>query len=449
LSTEASYRFERGTDPEIAPVASARAAAMIAEIAGGEVLDGIVDVYPQPAECRRITMRRSRYSLLTGLQIKLADAEAILRALGFEVESDVENDSLHAVAPSWRIDIAIEEDLVEEVARIAGYDNLKTTLPGSAGAGAYLPGEEGRRAARRVLTSVGYSEAVSFSFVNAEADAIVSDAPDSARLRLQNPIDETQSHMRTTLLGGLLKALEHNFNHASRNVRLFEIGKCFLGPSSNGADERPKETEHLALIATGARNEFDWQTANAKIDFYDVKGAIESIAGALGLPTLEYALVETTASLHPGRAALISLAGNRVGHIGQLHPRVAASYKFKQAVYVAELDFGALLNADRVDVRYQPLPKYPAVVRDLALLISTSVPLAAIEGAIYDLSIPELVGVRLFDLYSGKELPAGKHSLALSLRYRAADRTLTDEEIGAMHAQIVHRLIEEFSAEIR
>ncbi len=445
LSTEASYRFERGTDPEIVPVASARAAAMIAEIAGGEVLDGIVDVYPKQAERRRITMRRARYSQLTGLQIELGEAEAILRGLGFEVEADIENDSLHTNAPSWRIDISIEEDLIEEVARIAGYDNLKTTLPGSAGAGAYLPGEEGRRAARRALTSLGYTEAVSFSFVNAEADAVVSDAPDSARLLLRNPIDETQSHMRTTLLGGLLKALEHNFNHSSRNVRLFEIGKCFL----DAGEDRPRETEHLAFVATGARNEFDWQTANAKIDFFDVKGALESIGAALGLPPMEFTPVETRTSLHPGRAALISLAGNRVGQIGQLHPRVAANYKFKQAVFVAELDFGALLNADRAGVRYQPLPKYPAVVRDLALLIETSVPLAAIERAVHALSISELAGIRLFDLYSGKELPAGKHSIALSLRYRAADRTLTDEEISVMHSQIVKQLTEEFSAEIR
>jgi phenylalanyl-tRNA synthetase beta chain len=322
---------------------------------------------------------------------------------------------------------------------------LKTTLPGSAGAGAYVSGEEDRRAARRALTAVGYNEAVSFSFVNAEADSVVSDAPDSARLQLQNPIDETQSHMRTTLLGGLLKALEHNFNHASRNVRLFEIGKCF----ADTGEDRPKEAEHLAMVVTGARNEFDWQTASARIDFFDVKGAVESIVEVLRLPPLEYAPTDIIPSLHPGRAALISVAGNRVGRIGQLHPRVAADYKFKQAVFVAELDFGALLNADRAGVRYQPLPKYPAVVRDLALLVNTSVPLAAIEGAVYGLSIPELVSVRLFDLYSGKELPAGKHSLALSLRYRAADRTLTDEEISAIHARIVHRLAEEFSAEVR
>lgn len=445
LATEASYRFERGTDPEIVPGASARAAAMIAEIAGGQVLSGLVDVYPQKAQTHKIKMRRARYQHITGLQIELGEAERILRALGFEVEAEVEKDLLRAVAPTWRIDAAIEEDLIEEVARIAGYDNLKTSLPGSAGAGAYLPGENGRRGARRVLTGLGYNEAVSFSFVNAEADARVSEAADSARLQLQNPIDETAGHMRTTLLGGLLKALEHNLNYGSRNVRLFEIGKCFLG----AGDERPTEIERLALVCIGARNEADWQAASARTDFFDVKGVIESVIESLGLPPLQFSMAETIQYLHPGRAALLSLGDQLVGQVGQLHPRVAAEYKFKQPVFIAELNLGALLNADRVEVRYQPLPKFPTASRDLALLIDTSVPLATIEQAVSGLAIPELIGFKLFDLYAGKELAAGKHSLALSLRYRAADRTLTDEEVAAMHERIVQKLKQEFSAEVR
>ena len=445
LSTEASYRFERGTDPEIVPVASARAAAMIAEIAGGQVLSGLVDVYPQKAQTHKIKMRRARYQHLTGLQIELGEAERILRSLGFEVEAETDKDLLRAVAPTWRIDAAIEEDLIEEVARIAGYDKLKTTLPGSAGAGAYLPGENGRRAARRVLACLGYNEAVSFSFVNAEADARVSEAAESARLQLQNPIDETAGHMRTTLLGGLLKALEHNLNHGSRNVRLFEIGKCFLGVG----DERPTEIERLALVCTGARNEADWQAASARTDFFDVKGAVESVIESLGLPPLQFSSAETIPYLHPGRAALLSLGNQLIGQVGQLHPRVAAEYKFKQPVFIAELNLGALLNADRVEVRYQPLPKFPTASRDLALLIDTSVPLATIEQTVNGLAISELVGFKLFDLYAGKELPAGKHSIALSLRYRAADRTLTDEEVAAMHDRIVQKLKQEFSAEVR
>ncbi|HKX33673.1 MAG TPA: phenylalanine--tRNA ligase subunit beta [Blastocatellia bacterium] len=445
LSTEASYRFERGVDPEIAPVASARAAALIAELAGGEIVGELIDVYPQPKSRPLIGFRRSRCTALTGLEVELGTAERILRELGFHVEAEVAADSLRAGAPSWRIDISLEEDLIEEVSRIVGYEKVKTTLPGGAGAGAYLKGESGRRTARQTLTSLGYNEAISFSFVNPEADCELSRHPVESQLQLKNPIDETQSVMRTTLLGGLLKALGHNFNHGTRTVRLFEMGKCFVdrGP------ERPAEIERLALVATGARHESDWLQAAARIDFYDLKGAVEAIGANLGLPELEFTPIEEIGYLHPGRAAIISMGKKPVGQMGQLHPRVATNYKFRQPVLVAELEFGELLAADRLEVRYQALPKYPTVVRDLALLIDQSVPWAAIENAIIELAIPELVAVRLFDLYAGRELPPGKHSMALSLRYRAADRTLTDEEINTAHNRIVKRLTDKFGAEPR
>ncbi|MDX2032396.1 MAG: phenylalanine--tRNA ligase subunit beta [Blastocatellia bacterium] len=448
LSTEASYRYERGTDPEIVAVASDRAAALIAEIAGGEALGGLIDVHPRKAAHPPIAMRAARYETMIGAPVELAEAERILRALGFAVETDAEQGVLRTASPTWRIDVSIEEDLIEEVARIAGYDRLENTLPGSAGAGAYLPGEERRRAARRTLATLGYNEAISFSFVNAEADALLTEAGEDARLLLTNPIDETQSHMRTTLLGGLLKALEHNFNHSNRNVRLFEVGKCFLRAEGDEA-ARPAEIERLALIATGARNEADWQAASARLDFYDLKGAIESIVEALGLPAPGFAAEEAIGHLHPGRAAAISVGEARVGSLGQLHPRIAANYKFKQPVFVAEIDLGAMLDEDRVEVRYRPLPKYPTVTRDLAVLIDKAVSFRAMQTAIFALEIPELMGVRLFDIYAGRELPEGRHSVALSLRYRAADRTLTDEEIAAAHDRVRKVLGEQFGAELR
>jgi phenylalanyl-tRNA synthetase beta chain len=251
--------------------------------------------------------------------------------------------------------------------------------------------------------------------------------------------------MRTTLLGGLLKAVAHNFNHGIRNVCLFEIGKCFIVDD----DERPTEIERLALVATGARKDSDWMQAGARIDFYDLKGAIETVGAALGLPKLEFNPIEDVPYLHPGRAAIISLGERWVGRLGQLHPRVAANYKFKQPVFVAELNFGQLLTENRVEIRYRPLPKYPTVVRDVALLIDNRVPFAAIENAIAGLGITELIDVRLFDIYAGKELPAGKHSIALSLNYRADNRTLTDEEVNLVHKRILDNLIGNFGAEIR
>ncbi|HEV2667909.1 MAG TPA: phenylalanine--tRNA ligase subunit beta [Blastocatellia bacterium] len=447
LSTEASYRFERGTDPEIVAKASDRAAALIAEIAGGEVLNGLVDAYPTKAARDWIEFRRPRYAALTGLRIQLGEAERVLRSLGFAVEADVENDRIRASAPSWRVDISVEEDLIEEVARIAGYDNLKNTLPGGAGVGAYLPGEDARRAARLTLTALGYDEAVSFSFVNGETDEVLSEVGENSRLALINPIDETQAHIRVTLLGGLLDALERNFNYGARNVRLFEIGKCFVADLG----ERPLETERLGIVATGARNEDDWDSSNggAGIDFYDVKGAVESIAETIGLPALEFEPDDSCDFLHPGRRAEVRMGEEVIGVMGQLHPRVAARYKFKQPVFVADLNLRIMLLADRAKVRYHPLPKFPTVVRDLALLIDTGVQFAGVERAIKEMKIPELVEVKLFDLYAGKELPPGKHSIALSLRYRAANRVLTNKEVDAAHDSLIEMLKREFDVEVR
>jgi len=446
MSTEASYRFERGTDYEAVVRACDRTAALIAELAGGEVLDGIIDVYPQPiVRGGPIIFRRARYQALTGLEVGLGEAERILRALGFVVEADVQADALRAIPPSWRVDVAMEEDLIEEVARITGFSRLRTTLPGSSGAGAYLTGESGRRAARRALAAMGYHEAISFSFVNPEADALLSDAPRESRLVLRNPIDETQGQMRTTLLAGLLDAVARNFNHGTRNVQLFEVGKCFLATGG----ERPQEIERLGLAATGARNEADWRAASERVDFYDLKGAVEAVAENLGLLWLSFAPTESVSYLHPGRAAVISLDGREVGRLGQLHPHVAASYKFKQPVFVAELDFGALLGAEPAEVRYRPLPRFPTAVRDLSLLLDEAVAYSAIERAVGELQLPELVSVRLFDLYTGQELPPGKRSLALSLSYRAPERTLTEAEIQALHERVVATLRRKFAAELR
>ncbi len=446
LATEASYRFERGTDPEMVPIASARAAKLIAEIAGGKILDGLIDVYPQKAEPRPVSLRLAKYRTKTSLDISLDEATEILRALGLNPQSDATTETIQATAPTWRIDIGIEEDLIEEVARISGYDKLTSTLPGSAGAGAYLQGENGRRAVRNTLTTLGYHEAVSFSFVNAENDTLLTLVEDNARLKLSNPIDTTQAEMRTTLLGGLLEAVTRNLHHGTRNIKLFEIGKCFV---QQNAVERPLEPEKIGLAITGARNENDWQTAAARLDFYDLKGAVESVAESLQLTKLNFAPSNELSYLHPGRAAVISVGSKTVGHLGQLHPSLASRFKFKQPVFIAELDLGMMLVADAIESRYQPLPKFPTVLRDIAILIERSINWAEIEEEIKTLALPQLEAIRLFDLYAGKELPAGKHSLALSLRFRAVDRTLTEAEINLMYEQVVQKLRDKFGAELR
>ena len=389
-------------------------------------------------------LRASRYFAKTGLALELSQATKILTALGFEVTTS--ENSLTAIPPSWRHDMAIEEDLIEEVIRVIGYDQLITSLPGGSGAGAYLEGDDGRRAVRQTLTALGFHEAINFSFVNAEADAGLTNVAEADRLKLTNPIDSTQAEMRTTLLGGLLASLGNNLNHGTRNVKLFELGKCFANSASG---ERPLETEKLALALTGMRNETDWQAAATRLDFYDLKGAVEALLVSLHLPNISFQPVTDVHYLHPGRAAVISCGDTVIGHLGQLHPTLVSRYKFKQAVLLAELNFGLLIEINAAESRYQPLPRFPIVVRDLAMLIDRQVSWNQIETTILELSLPQLEQIRMFDLYAGKELPEGKHSLALSLRYRALDRTLTEAEINAMHEQVVVALHTKFGAELR
>lgn len=444
LATEASYRYERGTDPEIVPVASNRAASLMAELAGGTVLPGLVDVYPLTTPTKSISMRLSKYVEKTGLKVEESEAIAILERLGMHPVAGP--DHIDAKSPSWRIDIGIEEDLIEEVARISGYDKLVSTLPGSAGAGGYVPGEVHRRAVRTGLAQLGFYEAVSFSFVNGELDSMFAPEATSRRITLSNPIDATQSEMRTTLLSGLLGAVGRNLNYGTRNLRLFEIGNCFQ--KLEGA-ERPLETQHLALAMTGARNESDWQGAATRVDFYDLKGVVEALAELLGLSSLTFGRAEGLAYLHPERGAVISNGERVVGHIGQLSPSLASRLKFKQPIFVAELDLGVLLESAKEETRYRSLPRFPGISRDIAILISRDWSWSEIESAVKALNIEHLESVRLFDLYSGSELPSGYHSLAISLRFRALDRTLTEAEVTAVYEQVVNELRSRFEAVLR
>ena len=445
MNTEASYRFERGTDYEMVVRASDRTAALIAELAGGEILEGVIDVRVPPPVPQPIEFRTSRYKTLTGLPVRLDQAAHILTSLGLQVETDTPGKRLRAISPSWRYDLSNEEDLIEEVVRIRGYDRLKLTIPGGASAGAYLYGEQDRRTVRRTLSGFGFHEAMNFSFVNGESDRLLSSSQVAGKLLLTNPIDETEAQMRTTLLPGLLDSVARNLNHGTRSVRLYELGKCFEAAEA----ERPIETEVLGVVLTGMRNELDWTATSVRADFLDLKGAIEAIFENLARKTPRFSHTEEIRYLHPGRAAVISLNGRNAGLIGQLHPKVAAEFKFKQEVFVAELDFSLILASEKVESRYRALPRFPAVMRDLSILVDDAVMFGEIEESILGLGIPELIGVKLFDLYTGKELPAGKRALALAFRYRSDSRTLTESDVNSAHSRVIEEVVRKFKAEVR
>jgi phenylalanyl-tRNA synthetase beta chain len=443
MDTEASYRFARGADFDAQVRAADRVAELIVEIAGGQILKGVIDVYPAPVTRDAVALREARVERLTGLKVPIEQAAEILRALEFQVEVNQEARTLTATAPSFRVDIFREEDLVEEVARHTGYDLVDTTLPAWSGTGHYLVGEDRRRATRRALMTMGFDEAYTFSFVNRERDALFRRGAEAPAV-LANPIDVNQSEMRAALITGLLESVQHNFNQGRRDVKLFELGRVFQATKN---ESRPQERELLGLVMSGAASPDDWRGAR-QVDFYDLAGVVEVVMGGLNISgfTIERAGVEY---LHPGQSAVWIRDGEEVARYGRLHPRVAQVFKFRQPVYVGEIEFARLLELPAAEVRYSALPRLPASARDVSLLVPDTLMWAEIERAIRALGISEIVELRVFDVYAGKGMPEGMRSLAFRVTYRSAGRTLTDEEVAAMHERVRELMVSRFGAQLR
>jgi len=472
LQTEASDRFERGVDPEGQLRAQARAAALITELAGGTATTDTIDIYPQPSAPHVVSLRFARVRELTGLDVPPQDSIRILGALGIELPAGANGAGRPAgeisapsagaasgataefVSPSWRADIRIEEDLVEEVGRHFGYDKVSDTLPATNVAGEYRAHEGRRREARRALNACGFDEALTFSFIDTAHDeqfellpGLVGRTEESSRfVTLANPIIEGAARMRPTLLAGLLDSARHNFNHGRRDVRLFEMGRVFASAPEAGG--QPREIETCALVATGVATEEGHAGASRELDFYDLKGALEAALEAMKVAAPEFA--ETSAKhLREGQAAQILLEGRAVGTLGRLAEEVAAAYKFKQPIYVAEVDFASLLAAAEAGVRYAPLARFPPVMRDASLVAPRRVTFAEMRRAVVELNLEQVRRVALVYVYEGERVPEGRRSVTLRIEYRADDRTLRDEEVDELHGRIVGALEEKFGAQLK
>ncbi|HWS56538.1 MAG TPA: phenylalanine--tRNA ligase subunit beta [Pyrinomonadaceae bacterium] len=465
MQTEASYRFERGTDYEGVRLAQDRCAALICELAGGAATEDAVDVYPRRIAPPAVFLRPRRVEALTGLAVPAEESERLLRALGFEPAGEGGGDGhggageaphaprLSFRVPTWRTDVRIEEDLVEEVARLHGYEQIAEALPASGLAGEYLVGDRRRRDLRRALNAQGYNEAINFSFIDAANDGRFELLPGLRRLEddgrafvtLSNPIAEGVTLMRPTLLAGLLDSVRRNFNHGTRSVRLFETGRVFAAGGAGG--ERPHEPEAFALVVTGEALE-EGRATGRETDFFDLKGALEAAADAAGVGGLGFEPASVR-HLREGQAARVTLGGEVVGTLGRLSEELSAAYKFRQPVYVAEANLSALLAGEARPVRYAPLPRFPGAARDVSLTADRRAAYGEMRRAILGLGIPECRGVALVDAYEGANLPEGKRSLTLRVEYRADDRTLRDEEVDAMHGRVVEVLAREFGAQLR
>jgi phenylalanyl-tRNA synthetase beta chain len=456
LATEASYRFERGVDIENLKLASDRATELICKLAGGDANE-YVDVYPTRHKPKEVDSRDIAWAVkrLTGLDVPTEECDRILNALGISKRENPEpSDILQTtyVAPTWRHDIAIEEDLVEEVARHAGYENVRDELPPAYGAGEYQATEVRKKLIRRTLADMGFDEAIGYSFIDARHDGLIAEVPelidgDSAEpfVTLQDAVIEGAVRMRATLLPGLLDAVRLNFNHQRKDLKLFELGRVF---ASKGDGDLPKERELFSVIVTGGQINEGRSMAIRELDFFDAKGAVEAALDVSGAPEARFE-TEDVKHLRRGQAASITVGEQKVGFLGRLSEDIAASYKFKQPVYVAEIDLQAVLEQAPEPARYAPLPKYPSVVRDVSFIVDRGTTFDSIKTTA-KASAPEILrSVEFVDLFEGKGLGENERSLTVRFSYRSDDRTLVEEEVNEAHEAILAPLADKLGVRQR
>jgi phenylalanyl-tRNA synthetase beta chain len=458
LHTEASTRFSRGADPEMAELASRRCAELIVQLAGGELLCGVVDVYPGKRTAKKITITRAEILRVMGADVPDKDVEAILSALGFApVRVDQNRGQSGSILaawectqPSWRAEVEREIDLIEEVIRVYGMDKFPPRLPAARQGAARLAHYEAESRLRERLIGLGYREIITIPHVAEDRDALFR--PQGViPARLANPLSEEASVLRSNGSVSMAGAIEWNLNHGQRNVRLFEIGRHyrFAASSQPGDAVAPVETVFLTIGATGEAREKSIYESERPYDFADLKGDLDAI-GTLsgGLQWQEGGV----GSLNPAKRGRVLLDGNELGSAGLLARRIADKLKFRQDVFLAELVLGpfyckyyGVKNARR----YQPLPRFPAVERDFSLLLNDGVTFAQVSDTIRGVNIPELASVEAADLFRGKNVSAGKYSLMVRVTFQSREATLTDTQIADHSARIVAALESKLGANLR
>ncbi len=451
IHTESSHRFERGADVNMVPVALDRAAALIVELAGGTVAKGRIDVYPNVLPERRLTISASRTEEILGLPIDLIEIVRLLRSIGLDAQpAEMREDLVQVTVPSWRQDLEREIDLIEEVARLNGYDRIPTTMPVGRTI-CHRPPSQQRLTTRMrdYMVAAGFSEVINYSFVSPSAwDRIGLDSEDARRttVRILNPLTEEQSVMRTTLVPSLLENVGRNLAYRSRDLRLFELRPVF---SPHEGEDLPRETMRLTAVLCGRREPEGWAQEKELVDFFDIKGVAEGLFEHLQLSGIRWDSAELEPYLHPGKSCRLRRGEIDLGFMGEVHPQVLARYDIDQPLFLLDVALEAISASAGEAPRFKPLSRYPDVYRDSAFLLDEEVSAARVFGAIDAVRGKEVEDVVLFDLYRGAGIPEGKKSLAVRVRYRSAERTLTDEEINRLHGRIVEALIRSTDARIR
>jgi phenylalanyl-tRNA synthetase beta chain len=458
ITTDSSYRFERGTDPKGLLKALHRAAQLMVELAGGEVLKGHIDVLGKLPTRDPITLRIDRFRALTGMSLTGREMSETLVKLGFEVPRANEAE-LSVNIPSFRPDIMGEADLIEEVARIVGYEKIPFAVP-ALPTPAEIETPQRRLATRAIdeLVALGFNQAVNFSFVSHALNAVAAPTNDGRTVRVLNPLAADQEEMRRSLVPSLLANVRHNLNQGVETIRLFEVGRTYEWPSAEKDESRdphtlePPATERLHLCAAmSGTTQGDWRARPREFDFFDLKGAVQGLLERMGFTRLVVESVTDDRLLHPGRAACFLKSGQQLCRFGELHPRVAKEMDIRKRVLLLEMPLeGAILELSETP-RYREIPRTPPVKRDIALIVDKQISALEIERTIRSAGGDLLSGLRLFDLYEGKNIPEGHRSLAFSMTYRDPnpDVTLTDEKVNALLDATIKSLQKKHGATLR
>ena len=436
LRTEASSRYEKGIDANLCEEAAERVCHLIELLGCGKIAGGTVDVYPEAQKANPVDVRVSRVNHILGTDIPGEDMVKIFESL--EMKCEVSGDTITVTPPTVRQDLEIEEDYVEEVARMFGYDKMPTSLPKSSEVARLTKQEEARAKARNILTAMGVSEILTYSFVSPRSveKVNISETDLSKRnfVKLINPLGDDSSVMRTMLTPNMMDVLAKNYTKGNKDVKLFEIGRIFNNVAIN-CDGQPAEAEGLCIGMYGE-----------DADFFTLKGMIDQTMSLMGLGQPVYEAERNLPMYHPGRCANIIYDGELLGTIGEIHPDVSQRYGIGTRVYSCELLFSIIMLHTKSDVVYKPLPKYPAVTRDISLIVSEDVTVGAIEDVIFENGEKILEDVALFDVYRGRQVGEGKKSAAFALTYRDAEKTLTDEEVNAVHSKVLEALRDRLGA---
>lgn len=439
LRSDASSRYEKGVDPNRVIPAAERAASLIAELSGGEVLGGSVMFDKLDKEEKIVQVSPDFINARLGMKVSFEEMMRILKRLKFNTEAV--NGQLVISVPTRRQDIQIEEDIVEEIARLHGYDEIPSTLPEmETTPGGLTPYQHKRRIVRNYLEGAGLLQAITYSLTSSKSAQQFALAK-TETTRLLMPMSEERSTLRQSLLPHLLESVSFNTARRSDSVALYETGAVFLKSDSDLLDEE----EHLAIAMTGLWMDNSWQGEKKTVDFYVLKGIVEGLAAKLGIE-LEFERGQMD-GLHPGRTANIIKDGNRIGVIGQLHPSEQAARDLKETI-VLEMNLAVLLEAESEALVYTPVPRYPSISRDVAMVLSKIIEAGSIENTIRNAGGKLLKQVRVFDLYEGDKMEAGKKSVAFSLTYFDPEKTLTDEEVTRAHEKVLTAL-KDAGAELR